>query len=229
MSDKTYTFLPYEGYVRRPPAEMLARAEGFRAELEQRRSVREFSDESLPAGVLEECIRAAGLAPSGANRQPWTFVVVTDPETKRRIRIAAEVEEKELYERRITAEWREALEPLGTNWEKPFLETVPAIVVLFRHTYDLEEGKKRTNYYTQESVGIALGFFIAALHHAGLVTLTHTPSPMGFLGELLGREKNEKAYVLLPVGYPAGDCLIPDIAKKPLDEILVRFEPAPPA
>jgi len=221
MTETKYRFVPYL-FPRRDPDEMRARAVAWRRELETRRSVRDFSADPLPEGVLEECIRAAGLAPSGANRQPWTFVVVTDPGLKRRIREAAEKEERELYERRISDEWREALEPLGTTWEKPFLETVPAIVVLFRHVYDVEEGQKRTNYYTQESVGIALGFFLTALHHAGLCTLTHTPSPMGFLSDLLGRPKNEKAYVLLPIGYPVQDCRVPDIGKKRLEEILVR-------
>ncbi len=223
---EAHRFVPYD-LPRHEPEEMLARARALYEELLERRSVRDFAPDPLPDGVLEECVRAAGLAPSGANRQPWSFVLVTDPELKRRIRVAAEKEERELYERRITDEWREALEPLGTNWEKPYLETVPALVVLFRHTYELEEGRKRTNYYTQESVGIALGFFIVALHRAGLATLTHTPSPMGFLGDLLGRPKNEKAFVLLPVGFPAADCEVPDITKKPLEEILIRAEGAP--
>ena len=216
-----YRFVPL-AFSRFPAAEMLARAREFREEIATRRSVRHFSDEPIPAGVVEECIRAAGLAPSGANRQPWTFAVVTDPEVKRRIRAAAETEERELYEHRITAEWRNALEPLGTDWHKPYLETVPVLIVVFRHSFDVEEGERRTNYYTQESVGIALGFLIAALHHAGLATLTHTPSPMGFLGEILGRPANEKAYVLLPVGLPAPDCRVPDLERKGLDEILVR-------
>ncbi len=216
-----YRFVPL-AFSRFPAAEMLARAREFREEIATRRSVRHFSDEPIPAGVVEECIRAAGLAPSGANRQPWTFAVVTDPEVKRKIRAAAETEERELYEHRITAEWRNALEPLGTDWHKPYLETVPVLIVVFRHSFDVEEGERRTNYYTQESVGIALGFLIAALHHAGLATLTHTPSPMGFLGEILGRPENEKAYVLLPVGCPAPDCRVPDLDKKGLDEILVR-------
>lgn len=214
-------FLPLS-FERRPPAEMLARARAFGAELGRRRSVRDFSDEPLPEGVLDECLRVAGQAPSGANRQPWTFVVVTDPELKRRIRLAAEAEEKKLYEERISDEWREALEPLGTDWHKPYLEIAPALVVVFRHAYELEGGRRRTNYYTQESVGIALGFLIAALHHAGLATLTHTPSPMGFLGELLERPQSEKAYVLLPVGYPAPGCRVPDLVKKTLEEIRVR-------
>ena len=221
MSDSAYEFIPYE-LERYPPDEMMRRARGFRALVEKRRSIRDFSDEPVPMDVLDECIRAAGLAPSGANRQPWSFVVVTDPEMKRRIREAAEAEERELYERRITEEWRAALEPLGTTWRKPFLETVPVLVVLFRHAYDLEEGKRVGNYYTQESVGIALGFFLVALHNAGLATLTHTPSPMGFLGDLLGRPKSERAYVLLPIGYPAAGCRVPDLTRKSLDEIRER-------
>lgn len=220
-SKKTYRFLPL-AFDRLNEGEMLARARDFRARMDTRRSVRHFSDEPVPLEVIDECIATAGLAPSGANRQPWTFVVVTDPETKHRIRVAAEAEERELYEHRISHEWREALEPLGTDWQKPYLETVPTLIVVFRHAYELEERTKRTNYYTMESVGIALGFLIAALHLAGVATLTHTPSPMGFLPELLGRPPNERAFVLLPVGFPAEGCEVPDIAKKPLDEIRVR-------
>jgi iodotyrosine deiodinase len=219
---QAYDFVPLV-FERHQPDEMLARARAFTAELRTRRSVRHFSEEPVPAEVIDECIRAAGLAPSGANRQPWTFAVVTDPAIKRKIRIAAEAEEKELYEHRISDEWRAALEPLGTDWEKQYLESVPALIVVFRHAYDVEENKKKTNYYTMESVGIALGFLIAALHHAGLATLTHTPSPMRFLGDILGRPKNERVYVLLPVGYPAAGCEVPDIAKKPLDEIRLSF------
>jgi len=217
-------FVPFH-LPRRAPDELLARARAFRASLADRRSVREFSADPVPQEVLDECILAAASAPSGANRQPWTFVVVTDPATKASIRQAAEAEEREFYERRITAEWREALEPFGTTWEKPFLETAPALIVVFRHAYDLEEGEKRTNYYTVESVGIAVGFLIAALHQAGLATLTHTPSPMGFLGRVLGRPANEKAYVLLPVGYPAADARVPVLRKKALDEVRVRAQP----
>jgi nitroreductase len=218
MSTSKSRFVPLE-IPHRAPHELLARARAFRETLATRRSVREFSDEPVPAEVLDECIRAAGSAPSGANRQPWTFVVVTDPALKRAIRIGAEAEEREFYEHRITAEWKAALEPFGTTWEKPFLEIAPALIVVFRHAYDLEEGEKRTNYYTVESVGIAVGFLIAALHYAGLATLTHTPSPMAFLGEILGRPVNEKAYVLLPVGYPAPGCRVPALRKKGLDEI----------
>ncbi len=222
MSDsQPYSSIAYS-LPRLSSDEMRARARAFHAEIAGRRSVRHFSEEPVPLDVIDECIAAAGLAPSGANRQPWTFVVVTDTELKRRIRVAAEAEERELYEQRISEEWREALEPLGTTWEKPFLEIVPVLIALFRHAYDLEEGRKMTNYYTQESVGIALGFLIAALHRAGLATLTHTPSPMRFLGEILGRPANEKPYVLLPVGHPAPDCRVPDLRKKSLEEIRVR-------
>lgn len=221
MSSSASKFVPLE-IPRRPADELLARATHFREVLASRRSVREFAPEPVPLEVLDECVRAAGSAPSGANRQPWTFVVVTDPALKRVIREGAEAEEREFYERRITDEWRTALEPFGTTWKKPFLETAPALIVVFRHAYELEEGQKRTNYYTVESVGIAVGFLIAALHHAGLATLTHTPSPMAFLSAILGRPSNEKAFVLLPVGYPASDCLVPALRKKSLDEIRVR-------
>lgn len=224
MSEEHARFVPLE-FVRRSPEELQARAREFREELARRRSVRHFSDEDVPAAVLDECIRAAGSAPSGANRQPWTFVVVRDPEKKCAIRLAAESEERELYERRITPEWREALAPLGTDWHKPFLEIAPALIVVFRHVFGLEAGEKgarrRTNYYTQESVGIAVGFLIAALHRAGLATLPHTPSPMGFLADILRRPENEKAFVLLPVGYPSPGCQVPDLARKPLDEIRI--------
>jgi nitroreductase len=215
------SFLSFD-LPRRSPSELLERARHMRAALATRRSVREFSDEPVPLAVLDECIAVAGGAPSGANRQPWTFVVVTDPAVKRTIRLGAEAEEREFYERRITDEWRRALAPFGTTWEKPFLETAPALIVVFRHAYDVEEGEKRTNYYTVESVGIAVGFLIAALHYAGLATLTHTPSPMAFLGEILGRPVNEKAFVLLPVGFPARGCRVPHLRKKSLEEIRLR-------
>ena len=219
-----FRFVPLE-FERLEPGEMVRRAREVHAEYHRRRSVRHFSDEPIPPGVLDACIAAAGTAPSGAHRQPWTFVVVTDPDIKRRIREAAEAEERETYEHRLTDEWREALEPLGTDWHKPFLEVAPALVVVFRQTYGLEESRRRTNYYTQESVGIATGMLIAALHHAGLCTLTHTPSPMGFLGSILGRPENEKAYVLLPVGYPAEGCEVPDLERKPLDAIRLWVGP----
>ena len=178
--------IPLE-FQRLAPAEMLERARAWRLELARRRSVRDFSAEPLPAGLLDECIAAAASAPSGAHRQPWTFVVVRDAELKRAIRIAAEEEERRFYRERISAEWRAALAPLGTDEHKPFLETAPALIAVFRHAYGLEDGRRHANYYTQESVGIAVGFLLAALHHAGLATLTHTPNPMAFLQRVLGR------------------------------------------
>jgi nitroreductase len=187
-----------------------------------RRSIRHFSADPVPRELIELAIRTAGTAPSGANRQPWRFVAVSDPATKRRIRIAAEEEEKKSYSERMPDEWLQALEPLGTNWQKPYLETVPWIVVVFEEIHGItEDGGVRKNYYVKESVGIACGMFIAALHHMGLSTLTHTPSPMGFLREILGRPRHERPYILFPVGYAAADATVPDIQRKPLDEIAV--------
>ncbi|MBI3160313.1 MAG: nitroreductase family protein [Chloroflexi bacterium] len=199
---------------------MARRAEAFYAEVRRRRTVRDFSDRPVARQVIESCLRAAGTAPNGANMQPWHFVVVSDLEVKRRIRLAAEEEEKAFYSERAPQEWLEALAPLGTDWRKPFLEIAPYLIAVMAQSYSLlPSGKKVKNYYVQESVGIAVGFLIAALHHAGLATLTHTPSPMGFLNEILNRPANERPYLLLVVGYPAADASVPDIAKKPLDEI----------
>jgi len=198
---------------------MLARAKAFYADLARRRSVRHFSPDPVPMQVIDECLRAAGTAPSGAHRQPWTFVTVTDSETKRAIREAAEEEERENYGGRMNAEWLRALAPLGTDEHKPFLEIAPVLIVVFRHAWDEEEGSKVQNYYTQESVGLASGFLLAALHHAGLATLTHTPSPMGFLQRVLERPAYEKAFLLIPVGYPTADCEVPNLERKPLGEI----------
>lgn len=209
-------------FERHAPEEMLERARSFRAELERRRSVRHFSDESIPAGVIDECVLSASSAPSGAHFQPWTFAVVTDPATKREIRLAAEKEERENYGGRMTPEWLEVLEPLGTTWEKPFLETAPALIVVFRQAYGEDGTGRHKHYYTQESVGIATGFLLAALHHAGLASLTHTPSPMGFLQDLLRRPANERAYVLIPIGYPARECEVPNLRRKSLDEVRVE-------
>lgn len=205
-----------------PDDVMRERARAFETELAERRSVRHFSDEPVPIEVLESAVATAASAPSGAHRQPWTFVLVTDRETKRRIREAAEAEERENYGGRMNDEWLAALEPLGTTADKPFLEDAPALIVVFRQAWGEEHGQRVQNYYTQESVGIAAGFLLAALHHAGLATLTHTPSPMGFLQRLLGRPENEKAYLLIPVGHPAPGCEVPDLVRKPLDEVLVR-------
>jgi iodotyrosine deiodinase len=199
---------------------MVERAVRFREELSRRRTVREFSDRSIPAGVLEECIQAAGTAPSGANLQPWKFVVVTDPARRRRIREAAEDEEREFYEHRAPQEWLDALEPLGTDSEKPFLETAPALIAIFGEAYRMNaDGAKARSYYTLESVGLATGMLIAAVHHAGLASLTHTPSPMKFLNEILERPDNERPFLLLVVGYPAEDAEVPDIQRKKLGEI----------
>ena len=195
-------------------------------EMSARRSVRDFSDRLVPRELIENAIMAASSAPSGANKQPWTFVLIGDASVKRRIRAAAEAEERENYDGgRLPAHWREDLAPLGTDWRKPFLETAPWIVVVFEQRYGARpDGSKQHHYYVKESVGIACGMFISALHRVGLATLTHTPSPMRFLRDLLGRPANEKPYLLIPVGYPARDCRIPVLERKPLDEILVRVE-----
>ena len=207
---------------------MRARAQGFLDTMRTRRSVRDFSPEPIPLDVVRRCIEAACQAPSGAHKQPWTFALVTDPALKRRIRLAAEEEERRTYGERMSDEWRKALEPLGTTWQKPFLETVPALIVMLRRDWDVLPGGGRSkNYYVQESCGIALGFLIAALHHAGLATLTHTPSPMGFLARILERPANEKAYMLLPVGYPAANAEVPDLERRPLSGSLVEYAPAP--
>jgi nitroreductase len=188
----------------------------------RRRTTRHFSREPVPREWIEQAIRAAGTSPSGAHQQPWTFVAIGDPALKAQLRAAAEEEEREFYAHRITPEWRAALEPLGTDAVKTHLTDAPWVVVLFRHSHGVDaDGTKRTYYYTQESCGIAAGFFIAAVHTMGLVTLTHTPSPMGFLGEVLGRPAHEKAFLVMPVGYPATDARVPDLARKPLESIAV--------
>lgn len=187
----------------------------------RRRSVRAFSPDPVPLELIENAIRIAGSAPSGANQQPWRFIVVRDPELKRQIRQAAETEERENYEHRFPEEWKHALEPFGTDWHKEYLEIAPYLIVVFRIDYGLEEGKKIKHYYVQESVGIATGFLIAALHEAGLATLEHTPNPMGFLTTILDRPVNERPFLLLPVGFPAPDATVPNITKKSLDEICI--------
>jgi nitroreductase len=194
--------------------------------LRTRRSVRDFSPDPVPVELLRMCVRVAGTAPSGANLQPWRFVIVSDPDIKHQIRLAAEKEERENYDRRFPKEWLEALAPLGTDSNKEFLEIVPHLIVVFRVDYGLEETAeerqfKKKHYYVMESVGIAAGMLLTAIHAAGLVTLTHTPSPMGFLRDILGRPKNETAFVLLPIGYPSPNAEVPDLKKKPLDEICI--------
>ncbi len=199
---------------------MQERASAFADDLHRRRTVRDFSSEPIPEGVLDACIRAAGSAPSGANIQPWHFVVVTDPATRARIRAAAEAEEREFYATRATPEWLAALAPLGTDPNKPFLETAPALIAIFGEAFgERDDGSRVKHYYVTESVGIATGLLIAALHHAGLASLTHTPSPMGFLNEILDRPARERPFLLLVVGYPAADAQVPDITRKPLDAI----------
>lgn len=207
-------------FVEYPVEEMARRAAEFYAELRRRRSVRHFSDRPVPRAIIEDCLRAANSAPSGANKQPWHFAVVSDPATKQRIRQAAEAEERAFYERRAPQEWLDDLAPLGTGPDKPFLETAPYLIAIFAQRYGLRpDGSKEQHYYVQESVGIATGMLIAALHHAGLATLTHTPSPMNFLSEILGRPSNERPYLLLVTGYPAPDVTVPVLSKKSLEEV----------
>jgi nitroreductase len=219
-------FIPYRP-ARGPEGEMLGRARQFFVSMDQRRSVRQFAADPVPRELIELAIATASTAPSGAHRQPWRFVVVGDPQTKRRIRLAAEAEERQFYQGgRAPGEWLQALAPLGTNWEKPFLEIAPWLVVVFAEMHGVNaDGSQRQNYYVKKSVGIACGFFIAAIHHMGLATLPHTPSPMQFLSEILGRPPNEKPYVLCPVGYPAADAQVPDLRRKTLDEVAIWNRP----
>ena len=191
--------------------------------MQARRSIRQFSTEPVAPELIENAIRAAGTAPSGAHQQPWTFVVVSDPETKQRLREGAEAEERDFYDRRATPEWKEAIRPIGTDWVKTHITDAPYVIVVFEQAWRPgEDGSKLKHYYVRESVGIAVGFLLAALQASGLCALTHTPSPMRFLGEILDRPENERPFILIPVGYPAEDAEVPDIERKPLDEILVR-------
>jgi nitroreductase len=208
-----------------PRDEMHHRAEAFYAQMQCRRPVRQFARTPVPRVLIEHAIRTAGTAPSGAHQQPWVFVVVSDPSLKEQIRAAAEAEERENYGGRMPPEWLNALAPLGTDFNKEHITNAPHVVVLFRQLYGLGPGgERRTHYYSTESCGIAAGLFIAAVHHMGLATLTHTPSPMGFLSELLERPRNEKPFLLMPVGYPAANARVPDIARKPLEQICVWKE-----
>ena len=221
FAGRSHPFVPLV-FERVPLEDSRCRAEAFYQEMNRRRTTRHFSTEPVPRELIESALRTAGTAPSGAHQQPWTFVAVSDPDTKRKIREAAELEEHEFYHGRAPDDWIEALAPLGTDEHKPHLTDAPWVVVLFRQSHGLRpDGTKRTYYYTQESCGIAAGFFIAAIHQMGLVTLTHTPNPMGFLGELLGRPANEKAMLVMPVGYPAPGAQVPDLSRKPLDQIAV--------
>jgi len=225
MSHHAGGFSPLE-FERIPAEDSIARSKDFYELMRRRRTVREFSPDPVPIEIIENAIRVAGTSPSGANQQPWRYVVIGDPEIKRRIREAAEAEEKESYQHRMSQEWLDALEPLGTDWNKPHLTDAPYLIVCFRLDYGLEtddEGNevRVKHYYPGESMGISVGMLIAALHNAGLATLTHTPSPMKFLNEILERPRNERPFVLLPVGYPADGCQVPNITKKPLDEIML--------
>jgi len=222
-----YKFIPYQ-HKRLDEAEQLAASRQFLATMAARRTIRDYSSEPVPYELIENAVRAASLAPSGANQQPWTFVVVGNPELKRQLRVAAEAEEKEAYVHRMSREWLEALAPLGTDWHKPHIEQAPYVIVVFAQLHGLvtdPDGTQRKvkHYYVQESVGIAVGILLSSLTHAGLATLTHTPSPMGFLRTLLQRPPNEHPYVLIPVGYPAADATVPDITKKPLEQVLVQL------
>ena len=214
-------------FERLPLDEMLSRARGYAEAMRRRRTVRDFSSEAIPDEILVEAVRAASSAPSGAHQQPWTFVIVTDATLKAKLRVAAEDEEKRSWETRMSDEWLAALEPLGLDWRKPHLTDAPALIVVFAQTWGVVGGvdgtKRIKHYYVDESVGIAVGLLLSTLHLAGLATLTHTPSPMGFLRELLGRPSNERAYVVIPVGFPASDAMVPDLQRKSLDEILVRL------
>lgn len=222
---KTAAFQPLR-FERLVPDEQTKRSRQFLDTMRARRTVRDFSTEPVPFELIANAIATAGTAPSGANQQPWTFVVISDPDVKRQICSAAEAEERESYERRMSEEWLEALAPLGTDWHKPHLEDAPYLIVVFQQTCGLRteangETVKVKHYYVVESVGIAVGMLLASLHQAGLATLTHTPSPMGFLSDILKRPPNERAYVVIPVGYPAADAHVPAITKKSLNDIMV--------
>ena len=213
-------FIPLSNYTKYSETEMLNRSKAFYENIKRRRTVRDFSYKPFPKEIIENCIKAAGTAPNGANLQPWHFVVVSNPEIKKKIRIAAEEEEKEFYTKRAPKEWLEVLEPLGTDENKSFLEKAPHLIAIFLKSYEvLSDGRQVKQYYSMESTGIATGILITAIHNAGLVSLTHTPSPMNFLNEILNRPKNERPFLLLVVGYPSEDAKVPDIKKKSLQEI----------
>ena len=213
--------VPFDQYREYTSDEMQERAVAFYQDIKRRRTVREFSDRPIPEGVITDCLKAAGTAPSGANQQPWQFVAITDPVVKHRIREAAEKEERAFYEHRAPDAWLDALSPLGTQAQKPFLDRAPCLIAIFAQKYGLDgQGNKIKHYYVKESVGIATGFLITALHHAGLVSLTYTPSPMDFLNKILGRPIHEKAFMILVAGYPENDVMVPNINKKALGEIV---------
>ena len=205
------------------PKEMLERSQDFLEKMETRRSVRHFSSDEVPMDAVVNCIAAAGTAPSGAHKQPWTFCLVTDPEIRKRIRVAAEEEEYRNYNGRMSPEWMKDLAPFGTNEIKPFIENAPGLIVVFKHSYGTDESGKTQNYYVNESVGIAVGMLLTALHEIGLVALTHTPSPMKFLAEILERPENERAYLNIPFGFPSDNCEVPNLNRKPITDILIKY------
>ncbi|HRD79622.1 MAG TPA: nitroreductase family protein [Saprospiraceae bacterium] len=217
------SFLPYLP-PRYDATEMLQRSRDFYQEMNTRRTLRMFSDKPVPRELIEQLLMTAGTAPSGAHKQPWTFCAVGDPQIKAQIREAAEKEEYVNYHGRMSEEWLQDLEPFGTDWNKPFLETAPWLLVVFKKSYDLEGEEKKKNYYVNESVGIACGFLLAAIHHAGLAALTHTPSPMNFLQQILGRPDNERPFLLIPVGYPADDAVVPDLRRKTAEEFIIWLD-----
>jgi len=219
----TENFIPFE-YDQVEQKESLERVKSFYSDINKRRSLRMFSDKPVDREVIEYVIKSAGTAPSGAHKQPWTFCAVSNPEIKEKIREVAEKEEYENYHGRMSEDWLEDLKVFGTDWNKPFLEIAPWLIIVFRKTYDLEDGIKSKNYYVQESVGLAAVMLLTAIHRAGLVSLTHTPSPMNFLSKVLNRPENEKPFLLIPVGYPADDAEVPDIQRKPLEDISVLYE-----
>ena len=222
MDKPVFPFIPFKS--NNPDLEeSLKQSKDFYNKMDERRSIRDFSDREVPKEIIENLIKTASTAPSGAHKQPWTFCAIQDPHIKKQIRVAAEEEEYENYHGRMPAEWLEDLAPLGTDWRKEFLEIAPWLIVVFRKSNEVINGKQRKNYYVQESVGIACGFLLAAIHHAGLVSLTHTPSPMNFLQTILKRPANEKPYLIIPVGYPAEDATVPDLKRRPLDEISTWF------
>lgn len=216
-------FIPYQR-KEYSTEEQLKRSEEYFLWLNERRTVREFSDRPVDIKVIENIIKAASTAPSGANKQPWTFCVVSSPEMKKKIREAAEIEEKENYSGRMSERWIKDLEHFDTNWEKPFLEIAPYLIIVCKRAYEMEGGEKINNYYVTESVGLAAGMLLSAIHHAGLVSLTHTPSPMNFLTKVLNRPENERPFLLIPVGYPAENAKVPNIGRKELNDVMVNYE-----
>jgi nitroreductase len=226
MMEKESAGYPFVSYQQKTNTaeELISLSQKFYTRMNERRTVRDFSDQPVPKEVIEQLLLTASTAPSGAHKQPWKFCIVTDAELKRKIRIEAEKEEQESYNNRMSDEWLEELKALQTDWQKPFLEMAPYLIIVFKKAYDImPNGSKKNNYYVSESVGIATGFLLAAIHHAGLVALTHTPSPMNFLSKILNRPENERPFLLIPVGYPARETFVPKLTRKPIEEISVWY------